>query len=156
MSEKKAGVAERVQTAAKPVAESMGLVLWDVLFVKEGPSWFLRIIIDKQGGVSIDDCEKLSRALDPVIDELDPTELEYYLEVSSPGLGRQLRTDGHLAAYRGREIVVKLYTPCEAGREFSGTLRDFDGESITVCVDGKDLRLERKNTAAVKADDDHI
>lgn len=156
MSEKKAGVAELVYTAAKPLAEGMGLVLWDVLFVKEGASWFLRIIIDKEGGVSIDDCERLSRALDPVIDELDPTELEYYLEVSSPGLGRRLRTDAHLAAYVGRGVVVKLYAACEAGREFQGTLISFDAESATVRVGERDIRLERKNTAAIKADDDDI
>lgn len=156
MSEKKTGAAELVREAAAPVAQSMGLILWDVLFVKEGPSWFLRIIIDKDGGVSIDDCERLSRALDPIIDELDPTELEYYLEVSSPGLGRTLRTDAHLAAYTGKDVAVKLYAPCEAGRELKGTLEGFDSESLTVSAEGSQIRIDRKNVAAVKADDDDI
>ena len=154
MADKKRGVAETVRAAVEPVAEEHGLVLWDVLFVKEGPSWFLRLIIDKPGGVFLDDCETLSRAVDPIIDELDPTDLEYFLEVSSPGLGRALRTDSHLAAYRDMPIVCRLYSPHDGSRELRGLLGAFDSETVTLTVDGQSLSLPRQNIASMKADDD--
>lgn len=153
---KKANVAEAVSEIVAPVAEQMGLVLWDIVFVKEGPSWFLRITIDKDGGVFIDDCENFSRAVDPLIDELNPTELEYYFEVSSPGLGRVLRTDEHLKAYIDKEVAVKLYKPNENGiKEAGGKLIGFDADSITIeCQDSKQEIFKRPDVGVIKADDD--
>lgn len=155
MAPKKVNTAEAVREAVRPVAESMGLVLWDVVFVKEGPSWFLRITIDKPGGVFIDDCEKLSRAVDPLIDEIDPAEKEYYLEVTSPGLGRTLRTDDHLAAYIGKAVKIRLFkTNADNIRELDGALSAFDAAEITIQQDNGKTILSRKDIADVKADDD--
>ena len=152
---KKSSLTESVREIAAPVAAKMGLVLWDVLFVKEGPSWFLRLILDKEGGVTIDDCEAFSRAVDPQIDELDPTDVEYYLEVSSPGLGRELRTDTHLKAYIGQPVRVRLYKKGPAGeKEMEGTLAGFDDENLTLDVQGETFHLMRSNIARVRADDD--
>ena len=152
---KKPNLTESVRAAAAPVAAGMGLTLWDVLFVKEGPSWFLRLMIDKEGGVSIDDCEAFSRAVDPIIDELDPAETEYYLEVSSPGLGRELRTGEHLAAYVGKEVRVKLYKKNDDGvKEAAGVLAAADGDTITVETGGVRADFQKNDVALIKADDD--
>lgn len=152
---KKTNLTESVRLAATPVADRMGLVLWDVLFVKEGPSWFLRLFIDKEGGVTIDDCEAFSRAVDPIIDELDPIETEYCLEVSSPGLARELRTDAHLAAYVGKEVRIRLYKKNDAGvKEAAGELAAFDGETVSLAADGGTLQFRRSDVAAIRADDD--
>lgn len=152
---KKLNLTESVRAAAAPVADGMGLTLWDVLYVKEGPSWFLRLIIDREGGVTIDDCETFSRAMDPIIDELDPSEAEYYLEVSSPGLGRELRTDEHLDAYIGKEVRVKLYKKNDDGvKEAAGVLTARDAQTITVTADGVGMQLQKSDVASVKADDD--
>ncbi len=152
---KKMNVAESVRALAAPVAEQMGLVLWDVLFVKEGPSWFLRLVIDKDGGVNIDDCEAFSREVDPLIEALDPTELEYYFEVSSPGLGRQLKSDAHLGAYIGKEIALKLYKPDANGvKEASGLLEAFDADTLTIDAAGGKMNFVRADVGTIKADDD--
>ncbi len=155
MAAKKVNTADAVRKVTQPVAESMGLTLWDVVFVKEGPSWFLRIVIDKPGGVLIEDCERLSRAVDPLIEELDPTDYEYYLEVTSPGLARPLRTDAHLAAYLEKDIKVRLYHADAAGeRELFGALTAFDAESLTIRQQEQPRTLLRKEIADCKADDD--
>ncbi len=157
MAEKKLNIASTVQNAIEHIAPPLGLGLWDVVFVKEGPSWFLRLIIDKPGGVSLNDCEAFSRAVDPVIEEINPTEIEYYLEVSSPGLGRALRTDEHLNAYEGKPVVAKLYQMLEGEREFAGNLRAFDKEAIIIETGGGGtITLARQDIATLKADDDHI
>lgn len=152
---KKINVVEAVRAMAQPVAERMGLVLWDVLFVKEGPSWFLRLIIDKDGGVDIEDCERFSREIDPMIDELDPTELEYYLEVSSPGLGRPLKTDAHLEAYLGKPVAVRLYKPDAQGvKEACGLLASYDAQNLTIDTQEGTMKFERAAVGSLKADDD--
>ena len=157
MADKKLNIAATVQNAVEHVAPPLGLDLWDVLFIKEGPSWFLRLIIDKPGGVSLDDCEAFSRAVDPIIEELNPTEIEYFLEVSSPGLGRALRTDEHLKAYEGKPVVAKLYQPLDGEREFSGNLKSYDKETITIETSAGGVKtLSRQDIATLKADDDHI
>jgi ribosome maturation factor RimP len=155
MAAKKQSTAEDVRLLAEPVAKEMGLILWDVVFVKEGPSWFLRITIDKPGGVFIEDCENLSRAVDPLIDELDPAEQEYFLEVSSPGLGRTLRTDEHLAAYIGKPVKVRRYRPDEnQQKEAFGVLVSFDGDGVTIAIDGQEILYVRNDISDIKSDDD--
>ena len=98
---------------AQPVAEELGLILWDVRFVKEGATWYLRYIIDKEEGVSIDDCVELSRRLNPLLDEADPIPQAYCMEVSSPGLNRELVKPAHFAAFEGWPVMVKLYHAAE-------------------------------------------
>ena len=122
-----------VERIARPVVEQLGYQLWDVRYEKEGPDHFLRIFIDKDGVMSTEDCEKVSRALDPLIDEADPIEESYYFEVSSPGLGRRLTRPEHFLAVQGQKILVRLYRADESGeKEFSGTLKEAGGEQIVL------------------------
>lgn len=149
---KRKNTAALVEELAHPVASELGLILWDVQFAKEGPDWQLRIIIDKPGGVAIDDCEALSKRLDPLLDELDPTDHQYYLIVSSPGPGRVLKTDSHLKEYIGKKISVRLIRPDISGEKaYLGILTGFDSETIT--LDQKKF-FTRKDTAYVKAADE--
>ena len=107
-----ASVAEKLIT---PCIEELGYEVWDVEFVKEGSGWFLRVTIDSDDGIDIDDCEKVSRAISPILDEVDPIEQNYTLEVSSPGLERTLRKPEHFESCIGEEIEVRLYSPDESG-----------------------------------------
>ena len=117
---------------AKPVADELGLDIWDIRFVKEGSDWFLRIFIDKEGGVGITDCENMSRAIDKPLDEADPIEQSYCLEVSSPGIERDLTRDSHFEACKGQKIKIKLIRALDGKREFSGILEDYDGKAVTM------------------------
>ena len=121
------GTVQRAWSLAEPYARQLGLTLWDVLFVKEGASWYLRYIIDKEGGVTIEDCEALSRAVNDPLDEADFIRQAYYLEVSSPGLCRELKRPEHFAAMAGRPVRVLLIRPRDGGRELMGSLSGFDG-----------------------------
>ena len=105
------GAVQKAWVLAEPYARQLGLTLWDVLFVKEGASWYLRYIIDKEGGVTIDDCEALSRAVNDPLDEADFIREAYYLEVSSPGLCRELKRPEHFAAMNGRPVQILLDSP---------------------------------------------
>ena len=131
---KNPSIAERVAALADPVAEEFGYFLWDVEFVKEGGRRILRITIDSEDGINIDDCEKMHRALDPILDEADPIEEAYYLEVSSPGIERELRTDMHIEACEGWDVEVKLYAPIDNSKIFKGKLLPL-GESGEVRID---------------------
>lgn len=148
----KKNLAAALREAAEPLAREQGLELWDALFVKEGPSWCLRAVIDKPGGVSIDDCERLSRALDPAVDELAASaEREFTFEVSSPGLGRELRADAHLSTYIGRNVVVRLYRPDPNGeRELRGALESFDANALAL---SGGVSIARADAAKITADD---
>jgi ribosome maturation factor RimP len=121
-----------VYELAAPIAEKLGLTLWDIRFTKEGSMWILSIIIDKEGGVSIDDCEAMSRPLDAKLDEVDPIEQSYCLEVSSAGMERELTRDWHFEALKGKEVVVKLIRPYNGEREFRGVLEGLVEESVVI------------------------
>ena len=155
MADTKKSVADRVAELIAPAAESLGLKVWDVFFGKEGQDKVLRITIDKEGGVFIDDCEAMSRAADPLLDQADIIDGAYSFEVSSPGLGRKLRTDAHFTEYLGRGVKVKLIKADEEGnREYSGILESFDRETFTVHTDDRDITAKRASASFVKADDD--
>ena len=111
MAQKPKGVTEVVWSIAEPLAEEFGYILWDVEFTREGSKRILRLTIDSEDGIGVDDCEKMHRAIDPLLDEADPIEEAYYLEVSSPGIERELRTDDHILACLGETVEVKLYAP---------------------------------------------
>lgn len=146
-----------VQELTTPICDELGLILWDVLFVKEGASWFLRIIIDKnEGGVSFEDCENVSRRVDKLLDELDPISESYYLEVSSPGIGRALTKDWHFDSYKGKEVVVKTIRPTQDKREFTGILQGFEqGEMKIEETETKEiLTFDKSQLTSVKAADD--
>ena len=144
--------AKLVAQLVKPYVEELGLKLWDVRFVKEGVSWYLRIYIDKEGGVTIDDCTDVSHAVDPVLDREDPISVSYYLEVCSPGLERELTEDWHFEKYKGEKVLIKLIRPRDKKREFKGTLMSYDG-TVTALCDGEELTFEQKELVCVKLDD---
>ena len=149
---KRKNTVQVVRELIEPIVKELGLALWDVQYEKEGSDWQLRIIIDKEGSVAITDCEKLSRIIDPLLDEADPTTNPYLLVVSSPGIGRVLKTDEHLLAYLNNTIRVRLIRPDENNnRDYVGTLTAFD--STTITIDNEKIII-RKETASIKAADE--
>lgn len=139
---------------AQPIARQLGLELWDVRFVKEGVSWYLRIFIDKEGGVDINDCENMSRALDEPLDRADPIEQSYCLEVSSPGIERELTREEHFTACLGEKIKLRLIRPRDGQRDYSGVLESHDGSDITLRLEnGEGLCVNKKETSFIKLDD---
>lgn len=138
----------------EPLAQELGLRIWDIRFLKEGSSWYLRVFIDKDGGVSIDDCVNLSHAIDKPLDEKDPIEQAYFLEVSSPGVERELVRDEHFISNIGEKIKVKMIRPVEGKREFCGILSDYTDGSITIsCEDGSGFAFVKKEASWIKLDD---
>lgn len=126
--------AERVRGLIEQTVTELGCSLWDVRFVKEGASWYLRIFIDKEGGVSIDDCTEVSHAVDPILDEADPISVSYYLEVCSPGLNRELREEKQFRAFLGSPVALTLYRAENGSKTVRGILTDYR--------DGPVLQLE--------------
>ena len=146
---------EVVEEIVKPVCDQMGLILWDVRFEKEGPDWFLRIFIDKEGGVFIEDCENLSRTVDPMIDEADPISQVYWLEVSSAGLGRKMTKEFHFEAKKGEEALAKLIRPTEDGRrEIRGRIEGCVDGVVTLNTDDGPVQINIKDTSFIKLTDD--
>lgn len=140
----------RTEGLLGPVAEANGVSIYDVEYVKEGSDYYLRAYIDKPGGVNIQDCENVSRALSDLLDREDFIPDAYILEVSSPGLGRTLKKDKHLQASLGEEVEIRLFRPVEKCREFSGILESFDSETLVI-REGETLRtLKRPDIASVR------
>jgi ribosome maturation factor RimP len=145
---------EKVWEIAKPVADSLGLKLWDIRFLKEGASWFLRIYIDRDGGVSIEDCENMSRGIDKPLDDADPIEQSYCLEVSSPGVERELTRDEHFRLCMGQKIKLRTIRPYDNKRDFFGVLEGYDAGNVTIRLnDGTGLCVNKKETSFIKLDD---
>lgn len=132
-----ANVAEKVYDLIKPVVEKENITLWDVRFVKEGASWYLRVFIDKEDGISIDDCTNVSHAIDPVIDEADPIDKAYYLEVCSPGIERELTRKFHFESVIGEKIKIKLYKALDGKKEFVGILKSVSEEIVMTAENGE-------------------
>lgn len=142
-------IAEQVAQLLKEPVENMGFELYDVEYQKEQSIWVLTLYIDKEGGVSINDCESVSRAVEPVLDEKDPIADSYYLSVSSVGLDRPLKLDKDFERNMNKEITVRLYAPVEKKKEFQGILTAYDETGFTVdCKDGKRSFL-RKDAAKI-------
>ena len=142
-------VVEIVTDLAKPLAEELSLSLWDVEFKKEGSMWILRVLIDKEGGVDILDCENISRALSDLLDEADPIEGSYTLEVGSAGAERVLKRPADFQRYLNSPVLVKLYKPVDGRKEFPGTLTAYneaDG-SLTVDLNGTAYTFGKKDVA---------
>lgn len=145
-----------VEELVRPIAEGLGLDIWDVRYLKEGSRWYLRIFIDKDGGVDIVDCENLSRAIDEPLDRLDPIDGEYVLEVSSPGIERELLKPEHFAAFIGADIMVKMIRPLEGiGKEFKGVLSAYEDGEVTVTDHSGEntVTINKKDAAYIKLDD---
>ena len=148
---KNTSVAEAVRALAEPVAEALGYWVWDLEFVKEGARRILRITIDSEEGITIDDCERMHRAIDPILDEADLIEEQYYLEVSSPGIERELRTEEHVLACEGWDVEVRLYAPQNGAKNFRGVLLT-PGEKGEIRIDanGTEMTFERASVAKIQ------
>ena len=142
-----AKVTDLTAKLAEPIAQEQGCTLWDVEYVKEAGTWFLRVYIDKEGGVSINDCEAVSRPLSDKLDEVDPIEGSYVLEVGSAGADRVLKKPEHLAAYIGSEVEVRFYRPQDGKKELVGVLAGYENGNVT--LEG-DLHFEKKDIAQVR------
>lgn len=143
-------ITDAVWALTEPVAASLDLEIWDVEFVKEAGSRFLRVYIDKEGGVSIQDCEALSRAMDPILDEADPIPESYVFEVSSAGAERALKRPGDFERFLGRDVAVKLYQPQDGSKQFVGKLIGYENGNVTIEQDGKSRTFEKSTVAQVR------
>lgn len=141
---------EKAYDLAKPLAESLGVSLWDVVFEKEGASWYLRIFIDKDDGINIDDCEAFSRPFNKILDEKDFIDQSYIFEVGSPGMGRELKRSEHFEKYIGSPVRVRLIRAADGLKEIIGSLKEYNKESIL--VDEREIKLS--DVAFVKLYDD--
>ena len=145
------GIAERVESLIAPCVTELGYRIWDVEYVKEGAEWYLRVTLDSDNGIDIDDCEKVSRAINPIIDEADPIEDFYYLEVSSPGLERVLRKPEHFYASIGSEIEVRLFAPDEHKKKaYNGVLSAYDEEMLTLGIAEETIKIPVKGISKVQ------
>ena len=142
-------ISETVREIAEPLAESLGCWVWDVEFVKEGTRKILRITIDSEEGIDINLCEQFHRAIDPLLDEADPIEEAYYLEVSSPGIERELKTQEHIDACEGWDVEVKLYAPINGVKVFRGVLLESPSDTVRIDTNGQTLELARSAVAKI-------
>ena len=139
----KKSVKETVREAILPTVTELGYRIWDVTYSKIGADYHLEITIDNDEGININDCEKVHRAIDPIIDELDPIEGFYYLDVSSPGAERDLRTDEHILFCIGWRVEAKLFSQHEGRKSFVGTLESFDTDTVTIKEGDASVTLKR-------------
>ncbi len=145
-----AKVTDAVAAIATPLVEAAGCSLWDVEYVREAGSWYLRIYIDKEEGIAITDCEAVSRPLSDALDELDPIEGSYTLEVSSAGADRVLKTAAHFDHFAGKEVEVRLYRPREGRKDWVGFLSAYENGDVTITVNDADMAFEKKEVAMVR------
>ena len=143
-------VTDLVAGFAQPIVEAHGCSLWDVEYVREGSERFLRLYIDKDGGVDISDCEAISRAVDPILDEKDPIPESYHFEVCSAGLERKLSRPSDFERFMGSPVLVKLYRPKNGLKEIPGILRGYDSGRVTVEAGKETLEFEKSEVALVR------
>ena len=143
-------VTELVASFAQPIVEQHGCELWDVEYVREGSEYFLRLYLDKEGGVDITDCEAISRAVDPLLDEADPIAESYHFEVCSAGLERTLKRPGDFEQFMGSPVLVKLYRPRNGLKEIPGILRGYEDGKVTVEAGKETITFEKSQVALVR------
>ena len=143
-------ISEQVWQFSQPIVEACGCSLWDVEYVREGGEWFLRLYIDKESGITIDDCEAVSRAVDPILDEKDPIPESYHVEVCSAGLERTLKRPSDFARFMGAAVMVKLYRPKDGAKEFPGVLSGYEDGAVCITMGDKELRFEKAEIALVR------
>ena len=144
-----ANAAEKVYGLIKETVEAQGVNLWDVRFLKEGASWYLRVFIDKPEGVSIDDCTNVSHAIDPIIDDADPIDVSYYLEVCSAGIERELTRQSHFEACIGKTVKIKLYKAIGGVKEFTGVLKA-TADKVTIETESGEYEFELKDISKAR------
>ena len=140
---------DRVSALVRPVVEEEGCSLWDVDYVREAGTWYLRVFIDRDGGVGIDDCERISRRLDPILDEEDPIPDSYVFEVGSAGAERELKRPSDFEQFLGHEVELRLYRPMDGKKSFVGTLAGYDDGNVTITVGEEALTFEKQQIAKV-------
>ena len=140
---------QKTEEILLPLVEEYGFELVDVEYVKEGGTWYLRTYIDKEGGISIDDCEKVSRRLSDILDEKDYIDDTYIMEVSSPGLGRPLKKEKDFKRSLGKEVDIRTYRMIDKQKEFTGILKDYDKDTVTIELDDETLKTFEKGDIAL-------
>lgn len=148
-----ASIEERVEKLIVSKVEEMGYSLYDVQYAKEGKDYFLRIFIDKQdGGIDLNDCEKVNDGINGLLDEADYIKEQYFLEVSSPGIERLLRKDKHLQSAIQKEVEINLFKPLNNKKQFVGILKEFDDEKLIISEteNNEKIQIERKNISLIK------
>lgn len=141
-----ANAAERVYSLIEETVKQQGVTLWDVRFLKEGANWYLRVFIDSENGIGIDDCTNVSHAIDPIIDEADPIDKSYYLEVCSPGIERELTRDWHFEWAKGKKVKLRLYKAVDGKKEFEGVLSDV-GDDLTLTTENETISFSKESVS---------
>lgn len=144
-----ANIEGKIENLTSDIIKNLGYELYDVEYVKEGKDYFLRIYIDSDNGIDLNDCEKVSNSLTEILDREDYIKEQYFLEVSSPGVERILRKDKHLESNIGKQIQIKLFKPLDGKKQFKGILKEFDNNNITI-LDDKEISIDRKNISQIK------
>jgi len=144
-----AKIENQVQNLLEPVIENLGYELYDVIYTKEGKDYFLKIFIDQETGIQIEDCEKVTEVINDILDQKDLISENYFLEVSSPGIERLLRKEKHFLKNIGKEVMVKLYRPIHQKKELVGILKHFENHKITLEMEKETLILEQKDVVSV-------
>lgn len=146
----KKNIAGVVTDLVSPVADEMGIILWDVEYVKEGSKKILRITIDSEEGIDINTCEKFHRTIDPMLDEADPIDESYYLEVTSPGIEREIKTDAHIEMCRGEKVEIKLYAPKNNSKAYTGILVGTNDGKVVLEFNGENIEFEKNEIAKMQ------
>ncbi len=147
---KSKNIAETIEEFLNPMMEEHAFELVEVDFAKEGSNWYLRVYLDKEGGITIEDCELVSRGLEKIMDEHDPIEQPYILEVSSPGIDRALKTEKDFKKYAGRTVELRLFKPIDSRKEFQGTLVGLIDGAIVITEEGQELTFPKKSVSNCK------
>ena len=148
---KRSDIVSTVEAMVTEITDAKGLETVDVEYVKEAGQYYLRIYLDKEGGISLDECEEVSREISPKLDELNITEDNYYLEVSSPGIDRVLKRDKEFVKYKGKDVDIKLYKPIDGVKQFEAELVGLDDENnIVVIINGNETKFNRKEVAIIR------
>ena len=145
-----AKIEERVEELIKDKIENIGYNLYDVEYAKEGPNYYLRIFIDKEEGIDLNDCEKVSNEINEILDQADYIKEQYFLEVSSPGIERILRRDKHLESNIGVLVEIKLFKPMDKKKVIQGILKEFSKESISIETEEGNVEISRKDISVIK------
>ena len=145
-----AKIEERVEELVTKPIDELGYKVYDVMYVKEGKDNYLRIFIDKESGISLDDCEKVNNSITDMLDEADIIKDQYFLEISSPGVERHIRKDKQLEEHIGKDINVRLFKPIDKQKELTGTLQKFDDEQVVLLINEEEITINRENISSMK------
>lgn len=145
----KKSIRETVKEAILPTVTELGYRIWDITYSKIGADYHLEITIDSDDGIFIDDCERVHRAIDPILDECDPIEGFYYLEVSSPGIERELRTDEHIEASLGAKVLCKLFTAKDGKKSYTGTIKSYENGVLTLDTEEGETKLSKTEISKI-------